>query len=42
VTSSAASELRRFRILAIGELEERGREHADGVWIVEPADSSLT
>jgi hypothetical protein len=24
------------RILAIGELEVRGYEYADGVWIVEP------
>jgi hypothetical protein len=32
----AASDLRRFRIVAIGELEARGLEHADGVWIVEP------
>ena len=32
----AASDLRRFRILAIGELEVRGYEHADAIWIVEP------
>jgi hypothetical protein len=31
----AASDLRRFRIVAIVELEERGYECADGVWIVE-------
>jgi hypothetical protein len=35
-TFLAASDLRRFRILKIGELEVRGYEHADGVWIVEP------
>ena len=35
-TFLAASDLRRFRIVAIGELEERGYEYADGVWIVEP------
>jgi hypothetical protein len=34
----AASDLRRFRIVAIGELEVRGYEHADGVWIVEPVE----
>ena len=33
---SAASDLRRFRILEIRELEERGGEQADGVWAVEP------
>jgi hypothetical protein len=27
-----------FRILAIGELEERGYEYADGIWIVEPLE----
>lgn len=30
------SALRKFRIAAIGELEERGYEHAHGLWIVEP------
>jgi hypothetical protein len=34
----AAGDLTRFRILAIGELEPRGTEHADGVWIVEAVE----
>jgi hypothetical protein len=33
----AATDLRRFRIVKIGELEVRGYERADGVWIVESA-----
>jgi hypothetical protein len=37
-TFLAASDLRRFRVLAIGRLEELGLEHADGLWIVEPVD----
>jgi hypothetical protein len=34
-TFLAASDLRRFRIVAIVELEERAYEYADGVWVVE-------
>jgi hypothetical protein len=40
-TFLAASDLRRFRILVIGELEVRGLEHADGVWIVGPAETPV-
>jgi hypothetical protein len=38
----AASDLRRFRIVAIVELEERGYEYAAGVWIVEPGRALTT
>jgi hypothetical protein len=34
----APSDLTRFRILATGELEPRGTEHADGVWIIEAVE----
>jgi hypothetical protein len=33
----AASDLRKLRIVAIGEMKQRGYEHAQGLWIVEPA-----
>ena len=38
----AGSDLSRFRILSISELEPRGYEHAHGVWIVEPTGRGLS
>jgi hypothetical protein len=34
--SKRRSDLRRLRILAIGELEVKGYEHADAIWIDAP------
>jgi hypothetical protein len=32
----AGSDIEHFRIFAISELELRGYEHPDGVWLMEP------
>jgi hypothetical protein len=37
-TFIAASDLRQFRIVEIGELENPDLEHVHGVWIVEPVE----